>query len=176
MSLATLTKTGRAAIAKAILSRPLHMAWGSGLEAWDAMEDGQLPSVVDNTALFAEVGRRRISFSGFVTPSDEGGIVIPVGVNPDGSVEEARYAQSEEPTPYVYVRVNFDFADASSAVIREIGILMDCETNPDLPPGQMYFAPSDVTEPGLLLAAQIIRPSINRSPSVRQTVEFVLPI
>ena len=29
---------------------------------------------------------------------------------------------------------------------------------------------------GLLLAAQIILPRINRSPSVRQTVEFVLPI
>ena len=45
-----------------------------------------------------------------------------------------------------------------------------------LPPGQQYFAPADIADPGLLLAAQIVLPRINRSPSVRQTVEFVLPI
>jgi hypothetical protein len=46
-----------------------------------------------------------------------------------------------------------------------------------LPPGQQYFIPAEIENPGLLLAAQIILPRINRSPSVRQTVvEFVLPI
>mgnify|MGYP006878107641 FL=1 len=45
-----------------------------------------------------------------------------------------------------------------------------------LPEGQRYFTPADLKSPGLLLAAQIILPRINRSPSVRQTVEFVLPI
>ncbi len=91
-------------------------------------------------------------------------------------MEEARYAQVEGPTPYIYLRVNYDFADASSAVIREIGVFMDTVTNPDLPPGQFYFTPADLVDAGLLMAAQIIVPPINRSPSVRQTVEFVLPI
>ena len=45
-----------------------------------------------------------------------------------------------------------------------------------LPPGQRYFTPGDLESPGLLVAVQIIRPAINRSPSVRQTIEFVLPI
>ena len=175
MALATLTKTGRAAIAKAIIARPLYLAWGTGSEAWDA-DDATLPSLVDSTALTAEVGRRIIAIKGFVTPDSDGGIVIPVGTNPDGSVEEMRYAQVEGPTPYIYLRVNYDFADASNAIIRELGVFMDGTVNEELPPGQMYFKPEDVADPGLLLAAQIITPAINRSPAVRQTVEFVLPI
>ena len=50
MRLATLTKTGRAAIALALSSRPIHLAWGSGNTAWDE-EDAELPSLVDATAL-----------------------------------------------------------------------------------------------------------------------------
>ena len=49
MSLATLTNTGRAAIASAIASRPLHLAWGTGDPAWDA-DDASLPSLVNATA------------------------------------------------------------------------------------------------------------------------------
>jgi len=53
---------------------------------------------------------------------------------------------------------------------------MDTELKEDLPPGQRYFTPDNLKSPGLLVAAQIIVPPINRSPSVRQTIEFVLPI
>lgn len=175
MTLATLTTTGRAAIARAIMARPLHLAWGTGDEAWDA-DEAELPSLVDATALRAEIGRRAVTTSGFVSPDPQGGIVIPVGQRPDGSVEEARYAQVEGPTPYIYLRVNYDFADAANAVIRELGLFMDTETAPDLPPGQRYFHPGELASPGLLLAAQILSPPINRSPAVRQTIEFVLPI
>lgn len=174
-TLATLTRMGRAAIAKAILERPLHLAWGTGDAAWD-VEGATLPSLVDATALAAEVGRRTVSASGFVEPSDTGGIVIPVGVQPDGSVEEARYAQVAGPTPYIYVRVNYDFTDANNAIIREMGVFMDTMTAAGLPAGQQYFTPGEIADPGLLLATQIISPAISRSPSVRQTVEFVLPI
>ena len=58
MSLATLTKTGRAAIVKAIAARDIFLAWGTGEEAWDA-DDAVLPSLVDITAITGEVGRRR---------------------------------------------------------------------------------------------------------------------
>ena len=57
-----------------------------------------------------------------------------------------------------------------------MGLFMDTEFVEGLPEGQRYFTPADLKSPGLLLAAQIILPRINRSPSVRQTVEFVLPI
>ena len=174
-TLATLTKTGRAAIAKAISVRPLHLAWGTGDAAWDAA-GAVLPSLVDSTALVCEIGRRTVSSVGFVEPDGAGGIVIPVGIKPDGTVEEARYKQVEGPSPYLYVRVNYDFNDANNAVIREMGVFMDTETKPELPSGQQYFTPSELAVPGMLLAAQIIQPPINRSPSVRQTIEFVLPI
>ena len=175
MALATLTKMGRAAIAKAILDRSLYLAWGSGLEEWEG-EGVALPSLVDATSLYTEVGRRIVTTKGFVEPDSQGGIVVPVGTNPDGTVEEARYSQVTGPTPYIYVRVNFDFADAASSIIREMGIFMDTVTDTSLPVGQLYFTPDQITESGMLLAAQIITPSINRSPAVRQSVEFVLPI
>ena len=87
-----------------------------------------------------------------------------------------RYKISEAPTPYLYVRTNFNFEDASNAVIREIGVFLDSVPADGLPEGQQYFTVDQISDPGLLLAAQIITPSIQRSPNVRQTVEFVLPI
>ena len=173
MSLATLTKTGRAAIAKALAARPIHLAWGSGNPEWDA-EDAVLPSLVTATALVAELGRRTPATIGFVEPDDAGDIVIPVSVGASGEIQEARYRQvADAPTPYLYVRVNYNFEDASNAVVREIGVFMDTVLKPA---GQRYFTPGELESPGLLVAAQIIKPAINRSPSVRQTIEFVLPI
>ena len=175
MSLATLTRTGRAAIAKAISARPLHLAWGIGDPAWDA-EDAELPSLVDATALFNEVGRRVPTSVGFVTPDDDGDIIIPKGRGTNDSVQEARYRRSDAPTPYLYVQISYEFKDAHSSVIRELGVFMDGVAVEGLPPGQRYFLPSEVAEPGLLLAAQILKPGINRSPSVRQVIDFVLPL
>lgn len=175
MRLASLTKTGRAAIARAIAERPLHLAWGTGDPAWDDPE-AELPSQVDATALVNEVGRRVASSVGFVVPDDEGNIVIPVGVGADGDVQEARYSSVTGPTPYLYIRVNYNFADASNVIICEFGLFMDTQVKADLPPGQRYFTPAELESPGLLLAAQIVQPSIQRSPAVRQSIEFVLPI
>ena len=175
MALATLTKTGRAAIALAISSRPLHLAWGAGSPEWDAA-DAVLPSLVDSTALVNELGRRTPSRIGFVEPDEAGDIVIPVAAGAEDAVQEARYRLTDGPTPYLYVQTAYAYSDASNAVIREMGLFMDTEFVDGLPEGQRYFVPADLKSPGLLLAAQIIIPSINRSPSVRQTVEFVLPI
>ena len=175
MSLATLTKSGRAAIAMAMASQPLHLAWGSGNEAWD--EEGfTAPSLVNWTSLQAELGRRSPASVGFVLPDEDGGIIIPVGRGLDDIVQEARYRQVPEPTPYLYVRVNFDYADAPSAVIRELGLFMGSTMKADLPAGQRYFRPGDIEEPGLLLAVQILSPGISRASNVRQTIEYVLPV
>lgn len=177
MALATLTHTGRAAIAYAISKRPLHLAWGSGEASWDA-SDAALPSLLTATGLVNELGRRTPGTIAFVEPDESGEIVIPISAGAEGAVQEARYrmATSGKPTPYLYLQTHYDYSDASNAVIREMGVFMDTEFAADLPPGQRYFLPADIANPGLLLAAQIILPCINRSPSVRQTVEFVLPI
>lgn len=177
MALATLTSTGRAAIAKAIAARPLHLAWGSGDATWDA-PGFTPPSLIDATGLTNEIGRRTPNRIGFVVPDEAGDIIIPVSAGAEGAVQEARYrlVTDGSPTPYLYVQTHYNYGDASNSVIREMGLFMDTEFVEDLPPGQRYFTPAEIASPGLLLAAQIIVPPINRSPSVRQTVEFVLPI
>lgn len=174
--LATLTNSGRAAIAMAIMDRPLALGWGTGDPAWDAMTEDELPSLVDRESLYNEIGRRIVGSKSFATPDDSGDIVVPVGTMPDGSVEEARYSISHRPTPYIYLRCNYDFSDAANAEIREIGVFMDTQFVEGLPQGQLYFTPSEIENPGELLAMQILRPRILRNPSVRQSIEFVLPI
>ena len=177
MALATLTHSGRAAIALALSKRPLHLAWGSGTPAWDE-PDATLPGLVDATALVHELGRRTPNRIGFVMPDEAGDIIIPIAAGAEGAVQEARYrlVTDGNPTPFLYVQTHYNYADASNSVIREMGLFMDSELVAGLPEGQRYFTPAEVAKPGLLLAVQIIVPRINRSPSVRQTVEFVLPI
>ena len=176
MSVATITKAGRAFMAAAIKEQALHIAWGTGDAAWDEMEYKNLPSIVDRIALFSEVGRRTATFVGFVTPSDTGGIVVPMGADSEGNVLYKRYAQTDEPTPYLYIRCNFDNADAQNSTIREIALFGGTETNAELPPGQEYFTPEQVTKQGFMVAAEIVVPCFTRSPSVRESYEFVLPV
>lgn len=176
-TVATLTKTGRAAIAASIAARPIFLGWGAGEVAWDNMGDADLPSLLERETLFNEIGIRKASVVGFCEPSETGDIVVPIGATADGAgVETARYQQKTEPTPYLYIKTAFDFGDAPNDTIREIGIFLSTEPNPDLPPGQMYFTPDQIAQPGDLLAMQIVRPKILRSPSVRQILELVLPV
>lgn len=175
--IATVTKSGRAAIAASIAARPTYLAWGSGEAAWDEMGDAELPPLIDCTSLFNEVGIRKASLVGFCEPSETGDIVVPIGTTADGTgVEVARYQQKETPTPYLYIKTAFDFSDAPDAVLREIGVFLGTVPDSDLPPGQMYFTPEEIASPGELLAIQIVRPKILRSPAVRQIIEIVLPL
>ena len=175
-TMATLTNSGRAAMALAVSQRPLHLAWGTGDPAWDD-DNADLPSLVEREALVHEIGRRVPASIGFVVLDETNGdIVVPTGVKPDGTVIEARYRQVAGPTPHLYIRTNYDYGDASNATIREIAVYMDTVTKAGLPPGQRYFLPADLESPGLMLAAQIIKPCINRSPATRHSLEFVLPI
>lgn len=177
MALATLTHQGRAAIALAMSKRLLHLAWGTGNPAWDT-DSSTLPSLINATSLINEVGRRTPNRVGFVEPDEAGDIVIPVSAGAEGAVQEARYrlVTDGSPTPFLYLQIHYNYSDSSNVIIREMGVFMDSEFVDGLPEGQRYFLPAEIKNPGLLLAAQIILPPINRSPSVRQTVEFVMPI
>jgi hypothetical protein len=174
MSLATLTNAGRAAIVKALKDRPIHLAWGTGLAEWDAT-DAVLPGLTGRTELYNEIGRRAIASSAYVTPDEEGDIVIPI-TSETSEVTEVRYSIVTDPTPYLYLITKYDFKDAPNAVIRELGVFIDTVVSPGIPTGQKYVIPSEISDPGILLAMQCVKPAINRSPSVRQTIEFVLPI
>lgn len=175
-TLATLTNVGRAGIAQDICERQIAIGWGTGLPAWDSLPDSALPSLIDRTALYNEVGRRKVSAKGYCLPATNGSIIVPIGQLPDGTVDVARYEAAPEPTPYLYFRANYEFGDASASVIREIGLFQDTVFASNLPAGQQYFLKSQIASPGRLLSMQILRPAILRSPSIRQMIEFVLPI
>ena len=121
------------------------------------------PEDTVRTTLIAEVGRRLVEETHFVEADDEGEIVVPTG----------RYRVVTEPSRHLFVRVRFDFEDASTSVIREQGLFVACETDPGLPLGQRYFSPAQVTEPGILLLLQHSVPIV-RQPSTRETFEFVV--
>ena len=229
--MAIMTRSGRAALAAAIMQQPLHLAWGVGSIEWEAaapdyvgaftavdvlqlphehvkdvivttsddattytastdytvdattgrilrVVTGAIPSMgtvkvtytrdtppndVTQEALINELGRRMVDEVAFVVADDEGPIVAPTG----------RFTLSSEPTNHLFVRVRFDFGDAATSIIREQGLFVATQTDANLPNGQKYFEPADVTDPGILLIAQNTVPII-RQPSTRETFEFVV--
>ena len=121
------------------------------------------PESIGQTALLREVGRRVVDEVHFVTADPEGEIVVPTG----------RYRLSADPTNHLFIRVRFDFEDAATSVVREQGLFVGCATDPALPIGQMFFVPSQITDPGILLVLQHSVPIV-RQPSTRETFEFVV--
>lgn len=155
-----LTKSGRVVIAESIAQRAIHLAWGTGDGVWTTTPPSENP---DATALQAEVGRRVATEVAYVNPDAGGDIVLPTGT----------FSRSVTPTRNLYVRTAFDFAEASSSAIREIGIFVGTVTNVGLPPGQQYFTPGQITNPGRLLHLEN-KAAIYRSPAIRESFEVVI--
>lgn len=157
--MAILAQSGRIVIAEAIILRPLHLAWGSGDGAWidPPAEDA------DAVSLMNEVGRRVVTQAQYVVSDENGEISLPSG----------NFSLSAIPTKHLFFNTVFDYADASSVVIREIAIFVGTQTDSQLPSGQQYFAPSEVTDPGRLLHLENIQP-VFRSPAIRETFKVVI--
>lgn len=160
--MAILTTSGRAAMAQAIAALPIHLAWGSGDAAWDS---APVPEPVSAAGLVAEIGRRTAAQVAFALPNANGEIVVPTG----------RFSISQTPTNHLYTRFSFDFTDAPNSVIRELGVFVGTAMKSGQPAGKMYFVPADYQSAGTLLALERVA-KFQRSPSVRQTFEFVLTI
>lgn len=160
--MATLTNSGRAALAAALASQPLHFAWGSGLPAWDA---APVVEAVTDTALVNEIGRRLVTDVKFVSEDPAGEIVVPTG----------RYTVSATPTRHLLIRIAYDFSDAPASVIREVALFAGTVTQAGLPAGQRYFEPGQITSPGTLVSLERSTP-INRSPATRETFEHVITL
>lgn len=154
-----LVQSGRVAIAESLAARPLHVAWGAGDGAWltPPSEDGSA------TSLLSEIGRRQVGSVLYVLPDVAGLIVLSNG----------SFTQSATPTKYLYLRTEFDFLEAQSAVIREIAVFVGSTTVGGLPAGQRYFVPAEVATPGRMLSMQNIVP-IYRSPAIRENFEIVI--
>jgi hypothetical protein len=179
--MAILTQSGRTAMAAALATRPIHLAWGTGDPEWDkpawerdpADVIASIESTLD-TALVNEIGRRTLTLWQFVI-EDENGAITVNDVDDPTIKKTFSPSPNNEPTNHLYLLFNFDFLDAPSATIREIGIFLNTVTDPDLPPGQRYFTPDQIVDPGILLALEHL-PFFNRQPSVRQTFEQVITI
>lgn len=155
-----LTKSGRVAIAKTLSEQPLHLAWGVGNGVWTTTVPAE---DTEATALISELGRHTATQVAFVVEDAGGAIVLPTGT----------FSISPTPTNNLYVRAQFDFADAPSSVVREIGLFVGTEVDTGLPPGQQYFTPAQITDPGILLHLEHFQP-IYRSPAIRESFEVVI--
>lgn len=154
-----LTQSGRVVIAESISLRPIHLAWGTGDGAWTTPPSESSGA----TGLINEIGRRVATEVGFATPDPAGEIVLPTG----------NYRRSLTPTNHLLINVNFDFTDAPSAQIREVGVFVGSTMISGLPAGQKYFVPAEVATPGRMLHLENLTP-IFRSPAVREYFSFVI--
>jgi hypothetical protein len=158
--MAILTHSGRAALAQAVKNQAMHVAWGTGDEAWDL---DPVPEDTTQEALTNEVGRRIVEEVFFCEPADQGELEASNG----------RFTLSETPTRNLFVKVLYDFSDGSGYTIRELGLFINSKTDSELPPGQEYFLPNQVTDPGILLLLEH-EPAMIRTPVVRESFSFVV--
>ena len=159
--MATLQTPGRTFLAAALAARPIHLAWGEGLPAWDATPQNEPDNA---TALVAELGRRAAQTVGFV-------VLDPAG---DIEMQSGRYKLSTTPTPFVYVKFVFDFADAAGKTIRELGIVVGSTIKSTVPSTKKYYLPAEVDQPGSLYALDRVK-AFARADTVRQVFEYVMP-
>ncbi|WP_341812176.1 hypothetical protein [Wolbachia endosymbiont (group A) of Conops quadrifasciatus] len=98
----------------------------------------------------------------FCTGDENGELVTPSG----------RFKSSAVPTNNLYLKFTFDFTDAANQVIRELGVMVGTKVKEKVPPGQRYFEPQDIEDPGILLVLEHTVPLI-RTATTRETFAFV---
>ncbi|GFU21013.1 uncharacterized protein B3gp29 [Nephila pilipes] len=195
-----LTQSGRAAIAASIKEQVIHLAWGSGDANWESshqvekvfvegeiklehypIKDGTAipanstvtieytedtpPEPIMSKKLLNELGRRTVDEVLFCTGDENGELVTPSG----------RFRPSNVPTNNLFLTFTFDFTDAYAAnqVIRELGVMVGTKLKKKVPPGQRYFEPQDIENPGILLVLEHTVPLI-RTAATRETFSFVV--
>lgn len=162
---------GREGQAQALLLLPWYVAMGLGDPAWDAVDRSSptwqsalLPDAATSRTLVAEVGRRLADEVAFVAPDPAGAILLP----------DSRWSRSVAPTPHLYVTAFTDYGDAAGHTIRELALFAGGTTIGGLPAGQRWFTPAEVAQPGHLMRLRRYAEPLQRSPSVRLMLHFVL--
>lgn len=121
------------------------------------------PEPINATKLINEVGRRTVDEVLFCTGDENGELITPSG----------RFRPSNVPTNNLYLKFTFDFTDAANQVIRELGVMVGTKVKGKVPPGQRYFEPQDIEDPGILLVLEHTVPLI-RTSATRETFSFVV--
>jgi hypothetical protein len=157
---AILTLSGRRAIAAAIKASDAHLAWGTGNSAWTNNPPAPSPNA---TALIAEIGRRKATQVEYCTADANGAIIVP----------EGRFSISSTPTPNLYFKFHFEFAEGVGSTIRETAIFLDTVLAAGVPVGQYYLTPEQIQSPGTMLVLERRAPII-REITTRQLFDFVV--
>ncbi|NGZ20092.1 MULTISPECIES: hypothetical protein [unclassified Wolbachia] len=118
---------------------------------------------ITSTKLLNELGRRIVDEVLFCTGDENGELITPSG----------RFKSSNMPTNNLYLKFTFDFTDAANQVIKELGVMVGTKVKEALPPGQRYFEPKDIENPGILLVLEHTVPLI-RTAATRETFSFVV--
>ncbi|XCA33331.1 MAG: hypothetical protein ABS808_00350 [Wolbachia endosymbiont of Polyergus mexicanus] len=124
---------------------------------------GTPPELITSATLIKEVGRRVVDEVLFCTGDENGELLTPSG----------RFKPSNVPTNNLFLTFTFDFTDAANQVIRELGVMVGTKVKEKVPPGQRYFEPKDVENPGILLVLEHTVPLI-RTAATRETFAFVV--
>lgn len=164
--MAVLQDQGRIELAELIKNRPLHLAWGRGLPAWDTSPQSE---PVTAAALVDEIGRRVASQKQFVVPETDANAANTIKV-PGGDL----YRIVNTPTRWLLLEFVFDYADGAGESIRELGLFVGTEVAAGLPVGLRYFTPAQVVTPGRLYMLDHI-PRLIRSGATEQVYRYVLP-
>ncbi|WP_353272793.1 hypothetical protein [Wolbachia endosymbiont (group A) of Urophora cardui] len=121
------------------------------------------PESINSIKLLNELGRRTADEVLFCTGDENGELITPSG----------RFRPSNVPTNNLFLKFTFDFTDAANQVIRELGVMVGTRVKEKLPPGQRYFEPQDIEDPGILLVLEHTVPLI-RTAATRETFSFVV--
>lgn len=120
---------------------------------------------IQASTLLHEVGRKAVDEVTFCVGDENGLLVTPTG----------RFTATDTPTNQLYVHATFDFEDAANETIRELGIFIGTEVADSCPPGQRYFVPADLKDPGILLVLENTVPLI-RTAATREAFSFVITL
>lgn len=155
-----ITTAGRSAIAHSLKNSELHLAWGTGLPAWDTESERENRNAIE---LVNEVGRRKVLTANFCRPDEAGEIIL----------RGARFTQSQIPTPNLHLRCEFDFDDGLGQTIRELGVFIGTQTKNTVPAGKRYLEPQDLENKGILLTLDHIT-AIERGVGSRISFDIVI--
>ncbi|PRD42332.1 hypothetical protein C5748_16170 [Phyllobacterium phragmitis] len=161
--MAIFTLGGRKTLASLLKEVPVFLGVGSGDIAWDTVPAEPLAT---DTALVAPVGVTRLREISFVAPDDAGDIIM---------ADTSRFLRVDDPTRYLYLEFKLDLSDANGSTLRETGILVGVEIDPDVPAGQMYIPLADVAVTGTLIQVDRFN-SIIRDGTLEQSFNFILTL
>lgn len=158
-----LTYSGHRAVMTMLKNATLYIAWGSGDPAWDTTETPTPTG--EETALRAEIGRRRVTHCDFVAFDYAGDIALPQG---------RRYSLSAEATSSLCLRVTFDATDAPTSTLRELGVYYGTVPASGHE-ADAYLDPEHLEDPGILLALEHL-PAVRRSTPRQEQFTLILSL